>query len=376
MWIYIATFVAGVLIDICTKVKSKFRTLYVGWLYLFLCFSYTNGSDWRQYELGYEEGYITYVLQGQDLGFVVLLNGLKLFFSDYWVTVGLLKCFYLFSCIQVLKKITENWIFALTLMLPLSLLYMLIDNPLRFMVAMTFLNFAICKILESKYIYVVIYCVIAMLCHSASLFCIVLLPAIKIDFFSRYKSSTLIAIYIILFVLSSSLDNILQLQSMMSDIMENYFGREGLAEHYEAESTESLFTIGTLLNFLLFCVIIKYRRLLEKSGNNLFTTSILYYYVFNIAHVMPTGHRIRMALTFFCCISYVMIMLKYKKLKIVLTAVFCVMLMKNIWSTYSYIPYTNSIPYIFTKHLPYSERSNLNPNNYKLRTGRDLPSEE
>ncbi len=373
MLIYIVTFILGIFADLYNKKNRKIvRSIFIMWMFVFLCFSYTNGSDWRSYELGYDESYITYALRGQDLGFVAIMNVLRYFISDFWITVGILKCIYLLSCIQVLKKITEHWIFALTLMLPLSLLYMLIDNPLRFMIAMIFVNFAICKMFEAKYIYVIILSVIALLCHSASLFCVALLPAIKIDLFSRCKSVTLIAVYLILLVFSSSLDNILQIQGMMSDMMDNYFGREGLAEHYEAENTESLFTVGTLLNFLLFCIILKYRRLLETVGNNLFTASILYFYVFNIAHVMPGGHRIRMALTFFCCISYVVIMLKHKKIRVVLTAVFIMMLMKNIWGTYSYIPYTNSIPYIVTKHLPYSERSNYNPDNYKERTGRDL----
>lgn len=380
MWIYILTFFLGVYVDLYCKKGSKsnkrMRAVFITWLFIFLCFSYTNGSDWRQYELEYDEGFLTYILQGRDLGFVALMNGFRYYISDFWIVAGLLKCIYLLSCIKVLKRYTAHWITALSIMMPLSLLYMLIDNPLRFMVAMIFVNFSIIKMMDSKYIYAVVLSIVALFCHSASLFCIALLPALRFDLFSKFKTQTLIAVYIALLVVSSSLDNILQLQKVLSDIQENYFGRAGLAEYYEAEDTDSIFTVGTLLNFVLFSVILKYRHLLTKKNSKLFSASILYFYVFNIAHVMPGGHRIRMAFTLFCGISYVIIMLHNQKIRYALSILFCIMLMKNIWGTYSYLPYTNSIPYIFTKHLPYSERSNYNPSNYKERTGRDLPSEE
>ena len=372
MWIYILTFALGLLVDqLNRKEYSIIRLLFIVWLYIFLCFSYTNGSDWRSYELGYEDGYITYALLGRDLGFVAIMNAFRLVIDDFWLTFGILKCVYLFSCIKVVQKFTSHWLMVISMMMPLSLLYMLIDNPLRFMVAMTFVNFAILCLINSKYVFAIVLSIIALSCHSASLFCVIFLPALRFDLFSKFKSSTLIVIYLFLLVLSSSLEYVLQLQGVMSNILENYFGREGLMNNYEAENTESLFTIGTLVNLVLFCVILKNRDSLIKNNKYVFSSSILYFYVYNITHVLPIGHRIRMAFTFYCCISLVLIMLKEKKYRIVLATLFCAMLMKNIWVTYSYLPYTNSISYIITTHKPYQERSNLNLINYKERTGRD-----
>ena len=42
---------------------------------------------------------------------------------------------------------------------------------------------------------------------------------------------------------------------------------------------------------------------------------------------------------------------------------------KKLWTVYDMIPYSNSIPYILTEHLPYSERVNYNPTEYYNRTG-------
>ena len=372
MWVYILTFVLGLYVDQLSPKKCKnIRILFIGWLFIFLCFSYTNGSDWRSYELGYEEGYLTYALMLQDLGFVALMNFFRLIFEDFWITLGLLKCIYLYSCIRILQKFTSHWITSLVMMLPLSLMFMLIDNPLRFMVAMIFVNFAMLQLIGSKYIYTIILSLFALSCHSVSLLCIMLIPFVKYDLISKYKSTTLIVMYIFILLLSSSLDNMLQLQRLTANILANYLGREGLGEHYEMENTESLFTLGTLINFILFCIILKNKKLLITIDKKIFSSSVLYFYIFNISHVFPGGHRIRIILTFFCCISYAIIMFKAKMYRIILVPLFCGMLMKNIWVTYSYIPYTNSIPYIVTSHKSYSERFELNLINYKKRTGRE-----
>lgn len=84
MGIYILTFILGFYIDQLSPIKyKKLRVLYIVWLFIFLCFSYTNGSDWRSYELGYEEGYLTYALLGRDLGFVAIMNGFRLIFNTF-----------------------------------------------------------------------------------------------------------------------------------------------------------------------------------------------------------------------------------------------------------------------------------------------------
>lgn len=377
MAIYFLTFLFGLIVDSLDSSRFKnIRILFIFWLFVFLCFSYTNGSDWRSYELDYYSGYQKYVERGMDFGFVFIMRSFKTIISDFWLTLGVLKIIYLCTCMSLFKLFTDKWISATVMMMPLSLLFMIIDNPLRYMVAMTFFNLSMICIIKNRIVYAILLSLLSLTCHQAIIICLPFLLLLKTNFISSIKSPYLIAIYISLLILSNQIERMQDLQLFGGFVMSSLFGREDMLLHYGSDEPENLLNLGTIINFALFLVVIIFRKkIIRESGNNSFSLAVLYFYIFNLSHALPVGHRLRVPMTFFGCIAFTYIIYSRNMLRYIVVVILASSMIKMINNTYQYIPYTNSIPYILIGHKPYNERFNYNVNNYKERTGHSLDND-
>ena len=137
MLFYILTVVIGVALGFSKHNSGTIkviRKVFIIWLYVFLCFGYTTGSDWRWYETEFESLQNIFDLRwSSEMGFNSIFLFCKRAFGDYWLSVGILKCLYLYTLIRVVKRITPYWPCVISLMITGYLKFMLIDNPLRFM---------------------------------------------------------------------------------------------------------------------------------------------------------------------------------------------------------------------------------------------------
>ena len=141
---YIVTIALGIFLDLGKIRNSKnwttYRNVYVVWLYVFLCFGYMNGSDWRDYEIQYEHIHSDIHYVTNEHAFYYLWYLISLVIKDYWVMAALLKAIYLTTVIKLTQKITPYWLATIGFLMPISLVFMLIQNPLRYMVALTVVN--------------------------------------------------------------------------------------------------------------------------------------------------------------------------------------------------------------------------------------------
>lgn len=87
MFIYIITFLLGILLD-SFRVNKNIKIVFIIWLYIFLCFGYMTGSDWRAYELQYQSADYYYYNATYEKGFYTLFYFLKLFISDFFITLA------------------------------------------------------------------------------------------------------------------------------------------------------------------------------------------------------------------------------------------------------------------------------------------------
>ena len=161
--------------------KKKNPPLLLLFLYVFLCFGYMTGSDWRNYELKYNDSSTFLETAVQEKAFYFFYDKLHLLISDFFLSVGLLKCIYFLSIIKIIRHISESWLIVIAVMLPLSLLFMLINNPLRFMIANIFLNFAIYFYLKKKILLGSLLLFAAPFFHLVSLFFIPLFLVFRFD---------------------------------------------------------------------------------------------------------------------------------------------------------------------------------------------------
>ncbi len=126
-----------------TKHNNIVRTILIMALFAFLCFGYMTGSDWRAYEMDYMSKSFDRAIILGEMGFVHVSRFFSTFISDFWLYAGMMKCVYLLSLILLISVFTKNVFATIAIGFSNSLLFMLIDCPMRFMMALSIIFFGV-----------------------------------------------------------------------------------------------------------------------------------------------------------------------------------------------------------------------------------------
>lgn len=376
--LYLGTFVVGLCLD-NSRTNSRYLRLYTLWLYIFLCFGYMTGSDWRAYELDYYHytDFQDSIRSGRrlpELGFWFVFFTLKTIFRDFFIVIGILKALYLYSLIKLLKSITDYWTASISILLPTSLAFMLIDNPLRYMTALIFVNWALYFFIQGKQKKGLVVLSMSVLFHNT---CIVLLPIFL--FFSKFTKVlklnnvvlwvTYLAVFF-LFMDGGPVDSLLQ---QFQTLMVAFVGKD--YNSYTQINEEAVFTLGSILNIAIFTLLLLLRNkiLSLKYGGLIFSCSVLGYFMDRILIFIPTGFRLGIPLGYFSAIAFASIICKFRLTYYakILLVYFLLKFSKTLWNSYCYLPYSNSITYILTSHKSYIERSEYNYSHFMRRMGKE-----
>ena len=384
MLLYLITFILCFLVDYSNN--NLLKKIYIVWLYVFLCFGYTVGSDWRNYELSY--GLSFYELQ-HKYQLSILYNILTSLFNklgvSFWLYTGIFKCLFLYSVISTIRIFTNRVFSAIAFALPSCLLFMLIDCPFRFMIGLAFLLFAFRYLVYGRIKLSIILILFGALTHFAVGIVSVLMLVLFLikNIVSQVSSFWLLVLLFISTVLSMSLSTFSYLAETLTVLLPILEDRATI--YYAVESTDGWMTLGTIMNIFLFCVFLSARRYLLKLpyGNYMFAGAVLEKVLFPLLLIIPTGFRFNMlfsilssiAIASICFASANLTTVKYKYRPIVL----CVMLLFNIYSYcgsvynhFVYLPYTNSIPHLLVGDSDenYEERSRRGYESYYRRIGK------
>ena len=384
MLLYLITFILCFLVDYSNN--NLLKKIYTVWLYVFLCFGYTVGSDWRNYELSYSLGF--HGLQ-QEYQLSVLYNIItSIFYKSgicYWLYTGIFKCLFLYSVISTIRIFTNRVFSAIAFALPSILLFMLIDCPFRFMMGLTFLLFAFRYLVYGRMKLSIILIFFGALTHFAVgiMGVLMLILFLVKNIISQMSSLLLLVLLLTSTVLSMSLTTFSNLADVLIAVLPVLESRA--MTYYAVESTDGLLTLGTIMNLFLFCVLLSARSYLLKIpyGNYLFSGAVLQKVLFPLLLIIPTGFRFNMlfsilstiAIASICFTSANLTTVKYKYRPIVL----CIMLLFNVYSYcgsiynhFVYLPYTNSIPHLLVGDSDenYNERSRRGYESYYIRTGK------
>ena len=372
--LYIATFIVGFFVD-KKEPKNKLRKIYVIWLYIFLCFGYMTGSDWRGYEISFDE--IDNFYSDKFLtepGFIGLFYLSKILFKDFFLALGVLKCLYLFTLIKFLKEYTKHYILALTILLPLSSLFILIDNPLRFMTALTIVNLALIYFIKKKFIICYGLLIVAILFHSTTIFFILLPITIKYgDRLYSISSLAIIIIYIVIAFLSSNVELITNVLRSSIGFLLQYIEMKDYTQTYLANDNEAFFTLGSIMRIFIFVIIIfskKFVNLNSEEERTFYGIAITYLMLERLLIIIPTGFRLAIPFGYYYALYLTLLVVKHSRLGYLVVTYLFLMMCKNIYMGYGYIPYSNSIPHILTQDYDsYAYRSNYNFEEYYKRFG-------
>ena len=368
MFIYLVSCLCSFLLDSLKNYKQSraFSWFLIGFVFIILCFGYMTGSDWRSYELIYD-GEMT---QGRyslyELGFVRLLNVSHWIISDFWIFNALCKIAFLWSFVLMTKCYTDKVWTVVGASFVFSLLFMLIDCPMRFMMALTLVQLGIFSFKAGRKWMGWLLFAVSVLFHVTSL--IVVLFYGSFFLFKRLINASnflLLIVYIVFVVLPSIPAFFDFLYSRVSSI--SLFNR--FMDAYSDYDVQTYKTIGFWKNFVLGVILILSKKhiLKLKNGEELFYFSYLYFALSGVLSCIPTGFRLGILNGFFSAITIVGLLFSHdyfpsiqSYIRIGALGALIVLLSHTVSNNWKYTPYSNSIPYIVFGHLPYSYRDTYN----------------
>ncbi|MBB2954365.1 EpsG family protein [Sphingobacterium faecium] len=352
------------------------KKLFLIWIYIFLCFGYTIGTDWRHYEQLYTYEYDKNLLdKDYEKGFYYLIYLVRKFIPDFWLFLGIIKCVYLYSVLKFVRRFTTSEFVALAIMLNYNLLFMLVDNPLRFMTGSIILVLATGYLIDRKYLKFISVALLCLFFHISLIIPIAL--SLLVIFREKIinKSNTTLFVWYFFACLVSLFPHII---NQFSSFFASKFPAIAykLLNIYVAESSDAVFTLGSLIMFFLFFVLLHHKKIIleNKYGDILFFFALFYMFLSRILMVFPTGFRLTLYFGLFFAVCLVIIIKSTSfKFKYILYLLIGLTIFKTLWTSYQYIPYTNSIYYILSAdHLPRNYRDEFNKKEYNKRTGETI----
>lgn len=373
MILYLLFFGFCFLIEYLKKRKSKAYIFLIIMLFAFLCFGYMTGSDWRGYEDSYDSQDFLRIEGTGELGFIFVTRFFSSFIHDFWVYNGLMKCIYLASLISFIKIFSPKPYYAIALGFSNSLLFMLIDCPMRFMMAMSLVFIACILLLKHRnlanIIISIILLAVSVTLHTSMVIMIgFVLLAFFAPMFSKVKPVFILLAFIGTILLAS-------FSGIFDFIFNNLIPMVGddRFDAYTRKEQSSLMTINTVKYILLLLIFLANKKsiLTQQYGSYIYLYTSLYFIFFPITYSIPTMFRLNIFFGIFADISFAYILCNWKKNSrakmegTIIIAMTLFMLCRNCATDYKLTPYSNSIPYIISgKHLPYSYRDSYNPRNH------------
>ena len=111
-----------------------------------------------------------------------------------------------------------------------------------------------------------------------------------------------------------------------------------------------------------------------KHGKLIFFMSFIYFLTFRALINLPTGFRISIYFSLFTAIGlYYIFKIGGYRFKLLLIFIFGISMTKKLYTSYQFIPYTNSILHVIVdEHESFHNREQLNKVEYKKRTGNSV----
>ena len=366
MFIYLAFFFACL---ISFRIKPKYFKLYnvclVVLLGIFLSTGYTNGSDWRAYELWYDEVHsISDVISfSKERGFALLFflgNELSLDFWHLWIMLKIF-CFVLI-CKAVVKysKPNENYGLAILFFYSYFALFYFIDNPMRNLIAASLFLFAYKPLMERKpYKYFLILFICSSFHNSAFFFAPLYFLLGKKTSNRKTVFIALASLYIVMFIFWGT-----GLSAYVNDFLINldadYRGQAFL------QQSGATISAGFVAQTLIYIFCLYHSDSLKENCTHfsfVYNMSIVYFITYILGFFVPILARLSM----FCFVPYIVMVstILYRARSFIVNS--CVLLFlllvvyKNITMDSRYIPYVSYLEYAFRDKPSYIYRSTYNP---------------
>lgn len=339
-------------------------------LCLFLCFGYMTGSDWRPYELWYDNldfnhFYFGYTNEPGYYLYMMLMNKLHV---PFWIFFSLTKTA-LF--ILVFKSIFDlcresGWI-TLIYYIPSFGIYFFIDNPMRNCIAVGLFMLSVKYIIQHRFWPFFLLSLLAATFHLTALFVIVIYPLFTKD----VKKWIYVALYVIINVLFWNRDLIINIISSIAGLIpyvESKFISYILSDSDYAQG--AIFSFNLLWQTALFILLVCYKeRIVEKLGDYglfAFNCSMIYFLLVRFATSMQVMMRFQLYFSVYVsiCVGLLILSFEWKSRLMYLGLLFMVssyIYVEKLTATKIYVPYSNLVEYAVKGEFPsFSARFHYN----------------
>lgn len=347
------------------KVDSKYKYIYLMLLVLFICFGYMTGTDWRVYELLYNQANFNFESNSKEIGFYSLISVFNYIGVSYWIFVISLKIFVFVFLVLFVRELNINIWFYLFLFLPDNGYFLFIDNPLRNFIAYGFVYLSFHYLMKGSYKIFFLLFFLALSFHYSSI-------VVLLMFFFRnktFRNRTIIVATLILIAIAFSVD--LMMSFYLKLALSNPLINERLSLYIvTADSSSVIFNPGTIVKFIVLLLVLKNRKVIEteiKYGNIIITffTIYMFIYPFSISFIIFQRFAFFYQPFYYASVIILFYVIRGNILKFVFLSVFVVLsfykLHSTITSDYRYVPYSNYLFYCMKGDLPdYQTRDSYN----------------
>ncbi|KDE65185.1 hypothetical protein FUSO7_09990 [Fusobacterium necrophorum BFTR-2] len=350
------------LYNIRNKFLSSIATIS---FFIFLCLTYLNGSDWINYEKIYSEyslsNFLTFPFEKAFSFYFSLFKGIGV---DFWIFFIITKIICLYIFIKILKKFLPNYFLGLSVFYIQMGLYLIIDCPLRNLIAIALAFLSIDSLIVKKSKFFILYCILAILFHNSA----IILIFYFIFYFGVKVKKIKIVLWCLFFIsfLFTNKNFILYLIHFFRFIPVLYF--RILNYFYGPYSVESPLNIRLIEKYLItFSSLVYYKDIKEKYkfGEQMLILNLFFLLCYTMAMTWAIFVRLSLYFRIFNIIILVYLIESFHNriLKYLSKIVYITYLFVNLYFllkiTNIYIPYTNYLEYIGKEKLSYEYRLEL-----------------
>lgn len=355
-------------------VKSKSALIFVfAVVGAFLCMGYMTGSDWRSYEIEYNETNINELWNGRiEYGYNAYMLISKYLGINFWPFFIFTKWVLLYFIFKFIIKLCGNKnYFSLAMYFAFSGVFLFIDNPMRNLIGSVIFLFSIKYVLENNFTKYTLICLLSSLFHLSFLFFIPVFFILNINFKSRNFVIAFILMNLLLLFFSDSIVNGVKLLEIFNYLYTGKLQEQVSGYVLSEELKDTPFTLGMLSRYMIFAIIIISRKKIESYSNYgriIFNASIFSLFITRLTLVWPISLRFSIPFSVFYSVCLGIIVIKSKgNFKLLYYMFFLFIALGTIYTqvtgSYKYIPYSNYFEYIFSKKPDYNYRCNYNYNN-------------
>jgi hypothetical protein len=281
-----------------------------------------------------------------------------------------MKLSFFLVVVSFIRKYFSKIYFPLAIFLSTNALFLIVDNPLRFMIALGIVIYFFDYLIERKFLKFMIVISITSLFHTSFLFYLVIY-ALSFFQISKFPNLAVLSYVILYFVVTPDfIINLFADYEELKIILGTYFFRLDPEAH-------NPFAIGRIFYALLFFLTVYKRKLIVSffsNGELIFTLVVLFFFSNITISLIPTFHRFSTMLAPFFYLSlsvfFVSKNLFLFSSRYLISLYFIVSSFLSLYQTYTYLPYSNYFLSFIYNDDSYNFRSNYNKQKYFKRTGR------